>query len=219
MNAINNLVTMDNLAKNKVTRARPARKTQKKQDNSITATVASKRGRGRKRKATEPSPEPLTNPAESDVCSVCLDPPVHPATLECGHTFCYLCAKGLSLGSQMCSLCRKPIAEGYLNQSRVVQRSRQELDAEKVASGAAHQWYYEGNNGWWKFEERNGEEIEHLFQSKVAKAETMICGHIYVIDFETMVQYRKDHTGRIRRLKRDVAFAQCKGVAGLVLKK
>ena len=26
-------------------------------------------------------------------CSVCLDPPVHPVTLPCGHVFCYLCAK------------------------------------------------------------------------------------------------------------------------------
>ena len=31
-------------------------------------------------------------------CSVCLDPPVHPVTLPCGHVFCFLCAKvGLSL--------------------------------------------------------------------------------------------------------------------------
>ena len=26
-------------------------------------------------------------------CSVCLDPPVHPVTLPCGHVFCFLCAK------------------------------------------------------------------------------------------------------------------------------
>ena len=31
-------------------------------------------------------------------CSVCLDPPVHPVTLPCGHVFCFLCAKvGLGL--------------------------------------------------------------------------------------------------------------------------
>ena len=28
-----------------------------------------------------------------DECSVCLDPPLHPVTLPCGHVFCYLCAK------------------------------------------------------------------------------------------------------------------------------
>ena len=26
-------------------------------------------------------------------CPVCLDPPVHPVTLPCGHRFCFLCAK------------------------------------------------------------------------------------------------------------------------------
>ena len=28
-----------------------------------------------------------------DECSVCLDPPLHPVTLPCGHVFCFLCAK------------------------------------------------------------------------------------------------------------------------------
>ena len=33
---------------------------------------------------------------EEDVCPICLDKPVHPVKLECGHEFCYLCAKGLT---------------------------------------------------------------------------------------------------------------------------
>ena len=28
-----------------------------------------------------------------DECSVCLEPPLHPVTLPCGHVFCFLCAK------------------------------------------------------------------------------------------------------------------------------
>ena len=33
-------------------------------------------------------------PARSgDECSVCLEPPLHPVTLPCGHVFCFLCAK------------------------------------------------------------------------------------------------------------------------------
>ena len=33
-------------------------------------------------------------PARSgDECSVCLEPPLHPVTLPCGHMFCFLCAK------------------------------------------------------------------------------------------------------------------------------
>ncbi len=33
-----------------------------------------------------------------------------------------------------------------------------------------------------------------------------------------MAQYRKDMPDRKRKIKRDVVFAQCKGVAGLVPK-
>ena len=42
---------------------------------------------------------------------MCLDPPVHEIELECGHTYCFLCAKGLAeSGNPKCSLCRRPIA-------------------------------------------------------------------------------------------------------------
>ena len=39
-------------------------------------------------------------------CCVCLDPPLHPVTLPCGHTFCFLCAKVRSVdkvGLRHCS--------------------------------------------------------------------------------------------------------------------
>ncbi len=36
--------------------------------------------------------------------------------------------------------------------------------------------------------------------------------------FQEMAQYRKDMPDRKRKIKRDVVFAQCKGVAGLVPK-
>ena len=52
--------------------------------------------------------------------------------------------------------------------------------------------------------------------------ELLICGHLYVIDFKNMVQYRKNQGfgggGRKRKIKRDILTASCKGVAGLVAK-
>ena len=47
---------------------------------------------------------------KNDSCAVCLDNPVHPLVLGCGHRYCYLCAKGLvEGGDSLCSLCRCPI--------------------------------------------------------------------------------------------------------------
>ena len=49
--------------------------------------------------------------SQEDECSVCLELPVHPVSLPCSHTYCFLCAKGLAeSGNPKCSLCRRPIA-------------------------------------------------------------------------------------------------------------
>eukprot|EP00095_Tigriopus_kingsejongensis_P008297 snap_masked-scaffold948_size77650-processed-gene-0.6 protein:Tk08297 transcript:snap_masked-scaffold948_size77650-processed-gene-0.6-mRNA-1 annotation:"e3 ubiquitin-protein ligase rnf146" len=156
--------------------------------------------------------------SNSLVCSVCLDPPVHPVDLPCSHTFCYLCAKGLAQSNTpLCSLCRQPIPRGYLKRPDLVQRTHSDLRGEETAD-QPWQWFYEGRNGWWKFERRNSEEIEACFQDQQSRSELLICGHLYVIDFQAMMQYRKDTGGRRRQIKRDVVLAQCKGVAGLVVK-
>ena len=48
---------------------------------------------------------------EEEVCPVCFDKPLHPLTLQCGHIYCFLCAKGLAESNLMsggsCCLCRK----------------------------------------------------------------------------------------------------------------
>ena len=75
-------------------------------------------------------------------------------------------------------------------------------------------WFYEGRNGWWKFgklpifleinlifpneikngfsDQRNNEEIEKIYekQKSPSRAEFLICGNIYIIDFQSMTQYR-----------------------------
>merc|ERR1712032_1454397 len=104
-----------------------------------------------------------------DECSVCLDPPVHPVSLPCGHIFCYLCAKGLGAGfgaAKLCSLCRRPIPTGFLESAEVLSKASQELnDTPPVdATEQQWQWFYEGRNGWWRFESRNNEDLEEAFR-------------------------------------------------------
>ena len=43
-----------------------------------------------------------------------------------------------------------------------------------------------------KFDQRNNEEIEKSFKEGKDRIELLICGHLYVIDFTNMQQYRKD---------------------------
>ena len=160
---------------------------------------------------------------DHEVCSICLEKPVHPVQLECKHEFCYLCAKGLTeSASPICSLCRAPISRGYIKKPELVRRTASDLALDAEGS-SPWQWFYEGKNGWWKFETRNNEEIEEGFgQNQEGSIELLICGHLYVIDFKNMVQYRKNQGfgggGRKRKIKRDILTASCKGVAGLVAK-
>jgi len=153
-----------------------------------------------------------------DECSVCLDPPVHPVQLACTHTFCYLCAKGLVMSANAaCSLCRQPISAGYLETREILARVSEDLnDTPPVdAPQDQSQWFYEGRNGWWRFEARTNEDLEEKFLTGEMSMELMIVGTIYVIDFSQMEQYQKERPNRKRKIKRDMKSSSCKGVAGL----
>jgi len=161
-------------------------------------------------------------PRTYDECAVCLDQPVHPVTLPCSHIFCYLCAKGLTRQAgtlATCSLCRKDIPEGFLESAQVLAKASQDLDDTLPEDEAAWQWFYQGRNGWWKFEERNNEELEENYSLGQKVFETMICGNLYVIDFQAMEQCQKGFPNRKRKIKRDSKTIICKGVAGLQKRK
>jgi len=119
---------------------------------------------------------------------------------------------------------RAAIPAGFLDQPHLLQRSRSDLESATLGvqdvqgQRNQYQWFYQGKNGWWKFEARCSQELEDCQNEGVQRHETMICGNLYVIDFVSMVQYRKDQPQRKRAIKRDVVLAQCKGVAGLVVK-
>jgi len=167
---------------------------------------------------------PSGPPRTYDECSVCLDPPVHPVTLPCTHVFCYLCAKGLTRQAGQlasCSLCRKDIPHGYLESAQVLAKASLDLNDTPplLADEEEWQWFYEGRNGWWRFEERNNEELEENFSAGHNMFETMICGNLYMIDFQAMEQFQKGFPNRKRKIKRDSRTSFCKGVAGLQKRK
>lgn len=157
-----------------------------------------------------------------DECSICLDPPVHPIKLPCGHIFCYLCAKGLvnaiSGMASTCSMCRQDIPRGFLESAEVLRKASQELDDTPPMESSSQQdwqWFYEGRNGWWRFEKRNNDELEENLRDGNQHFETMICGNIYVMDLVQFEQYQKDRPQRKRKIRRDLKSMECKGVAGL----
>ena len=154
---------------------------------------------------------------QDDPCPVCFEQPLHPVKLPCGHTYCFLCAKGLCESNIMsnagtCSLCRSVIPPHFFRHPQV------HADQDVKAKGNFF-WYYEGRNGWWRFDERNNADLESSYQEGKEMVHFLICGNMYVIDFKNMVQYRLDMTGRVRSIKRECSEIAAKGVAGLVSSK
>ena len=78
-----------------------------------------------------------------------------------------------------------------------------------------YDWFYEGRNGWWQYDERASAILEEAYTTEKRSHEILIAGFSYLVDFENMVQFRKSHPSRRRRIKRDKAGVDSKGVAGL----
>ena len=175
----------------------------------------------------------LKNDKQNDSleCAVCLQNCVHPIKLACEHIFCFLCAKGVANKNQPCPLCRQDISFSLIDKPRLVSIDEDNSNDGKIdITPNDCSWFYEGRNGWWEYEERLVGEIEEAFrQSKNehnlddgtltnnSLSEFLIAGYMYVIDFNLMVQFRKDNPNRKRRIKRDQKdnIHNYKGVAGL----
>lgn len=167
-------------------------------------------------------------------CAVCLLPCTLPLSLPCGHTFCYLCAKGIAFRTRRCALCRKSIPDDVIARPRI-DRSQlepaslsratseaggdREEGVEKKESSAETEeavWYYEGRNGWWQYEPRTNRDIEQAYLAEKQSCEVLIAGFVYVIDLENMVQCRRSQNTRRRRICRNLSpTAVRKGVAGV----
>ncbi|EAT45007.1 AAEL003680-PA [Aedes aegypti] len=150
-------------------------------------------------------------------CPVCLQTCIHPARLPCGHVFCFLCVKGVAFKNRRCAMCRRDIPPSYLEHPQLVNGLREVEKAAKANDGAEHQWYYEGRNGWWQYDERTSQELEESYQKKERFCKILVAGFLYIVDFEHKCQIRQNDPSRIRRVKRDLATIPKKGVAGLRL--
>lgn len=152
-------------------------------------------------------------------CSVCLQPCLHPVQLPCTHIFCFLCVKGFAYRSKKCALCRRDVELDYFVDPIVVKIREVVSEETSDDSSIEHfQWFYEGRNGWWQYDERASSTLEESFKTVTRSCEIIIAGFTYVVDFLRMIQYRKNNPARCRRVKRDRAGADHKGVAGLQLK-
>eukprot|EP00918_Siedleckia_nematoides_P091261 GHVU01200499.1.p1 GENE.GHVU01200499.1~~GHVU01200499.1.p1 ORF type:complete len:489 (+),score=23.88 GHVU01200499.1:28-1467(+) len=145
-------------------------------------------------------------------CAVCLQSCVHPVELPCNHVFCFLCVKGVAIQSKRCALCRQEIPADYFNHPNILRED--DLYKDK-GSEDGFQWYYEGRNGWWQYDERTSKDLEAHYRDEDTTFELLIAGFLYIIDLEMMVQIRRNDPSRRRRMKRDLITVEKKGVAGL----
>lgn len=138
--------------------------------------------------------------------------------VPCGHTFCFLCVKGIR-NPKKCALCREEFSLDNID-SRLVELEIANNNSPSSNETSYH-WFYEGRNGWWRYDNRTSVEIEeaHLNQEKTVNVQ--VAGYVYVIDFEKMLQFRQNGQSRKRKIKRELAstpkkdLLNIKGVAGL----
>ncbi|KAL3313073.1 hypothetical protein Ciccas_008328 [Cichlidogyrus casuarinus] len=147
---------------------------------------------------------------EDNECSICLQSCLHPVELPCNHHFCFLCIKGFALRSKTCPLCRANIPSRFFEQPKIIKN-----DIAKSRDANQYSWFYEGGSGWWEYEERTAQEIEARHASNIDRCELVIAGYPYIIDFIDMNQSRRDGSGRVRRIKRDLANSPKLGIAGI----
>ncbi|GFR04144.1 e3 ubiquitin-protein ligase RNF146 [Trichonephila clavata] len=143
-------------------------------------------------------------------CAVCLQPCVQPVQLPCRHIFCYLCVKGVTHQNKRCAMCRQEIPASYLDNPFLI-----DFQQSSVAFDGSYQWFYEGKNGWWQYDDRTSLEIEAAYKKGEQQCEVLIAGFLYIIDFEKNLQIRRCDPYRRRHIKRDLVSIPKKGVAGV----
>ena len=127
-------------------------------------------------------------------------------------------------------MCRSDISPESIDQPNLVKDGK-ELSSKFKSDeeNDTYSWFYKGQNGWWEYEERDVCDLEkaytiamdHVKESgstvKDETCELLIAGHLYIIDFQQMIQYRKDQPFRKRNVKREKQdkVSDFKGVAGL----
>lgn len=162
------------------------------------------------------TPEQGKDAGSNIECAVCLQTCIHPAQLPCGHIFCFLCVKGIANQSKRCAMCRQEIPRDFLDHPKLLDASCDVKDCSEAYEGG-YQWFYEGRNGWWQYDERTSRELEASYKAGERTCELLIAGFLYVADFDSMVQRRRNDPARRRRIKRDLSTIPKKGIAGIKL--
>ncbi|XP_030377201.1 E3 ubiquitin-protein ligase rnf146-like [Scaptodrosophila lebanonensis] len=146
-------------------------------------------------------------------CPVCLQSSLYATRLPCGHVFCFLCIKGVAVHDRRCPMCRSAIPPHFLDHPKMIDGHQYNCARRGTMDG--YQWYYEGLNGWWQYDDRTSRAIEASFQRDDKVCVLHISGQEYAIDLEQMMQARLSDPMRRRRIKRDLVTIPNKGVAGL----
>ncbi|KAL1283092.1 E3 ubiquitin-protein ligase [Trichinella pseudospiralis] len=161
------------------------------------------------------------NSNEDNACCICYeDVPLYPVVLPCQHSYCFLCLKGTALTNGfLCPLCRRQFSADYFLKPKLLHNlhSHNEDDLSHLSGQSEWSWFYEGRNGWWRYDERSNEFIELAYQQNRQSVEIVIAGNCYVIDFVKLQQSQKSRPYRKRKIKRDYACSTSKGIAGLLL--
>ncbi|XP_037934350.1 E3 ubiquitin-protein ligase rnf146 isoform X2 [Teleopsis dalmanni] len=146
-------------------------------------------------------------------CPICLQSCIHPARLPCGHIFCFLCVKGVAYKNRRCAMCRREIPPEFLDHPQLVNGIDDICTTKSTEDG--YQWFYEGRNGWWQYDDRTSQDIEEAYKKGEKSCTVMVAGYVYIVDLVNMLQLRQNDATRCRRVKRDLATIPKKGVAGL----
>ncbi|KAG6459473.1 hypothetical protein O3G_MSEX011384 [Manduca sexta] len=115
-------------------------------------------------------------------------------------------------------MCRAEIPVDYLDNPVLLEdvSSAQSNDDD---SNQKYQWYYEGRNGWWKYDERSNNELELAFSAGESSCTLLLAGALYIVDFQALTQVRRSDQTRKRRVKRDTTKFPAKGIAGIKTEK
>lgn len=151
-------------------------------------------------------------PPVPSICSVChSEPPINAVQLDCGHIFCFLCAKSANELTGICPLCRREIGiEFNFKEHDIIGPVRM------PKSKDGFYWFYEGFRGWWLYDADTCGEIEDTYQRGVHTVEKFMAGAFYVIDLMNMIQRRKDGDGKSRKICRaTLEVGNILGMAGI----